>query len=61
MSYIGPMTQEVLDLFIKEVKKQETREKITRYIIDPIFSEVVNRYYAYAFIFIIYKLLLLLY
>lgn len=58
MSYIGPLTQELLDLCIKEIKRKETREKISSYILDPIFSEVVNRYYYYAFVYIIIQILI---
>ena len=60
MSYIGPLTQDLLNLFIKEVNKQETREKISRYILTPIFSEVINKFYYFAFIYIIIQILIVI-
>jgi uncharacterized membrane protein len=48
MSYIGPLTQELINACIKEMKKKETRHRINKYIIDPVLSEVVSRTYPYA-------------
>ncbi len=53
MSYVGPITQDLINGFSEELKKKDTREKISKYIIDPIFSEILDRYYAYACLFLV--------
>ena len=49
MSYIGPLTQELLNTFAREFKKKETKTKITRNIIDPLANEIAQRCYPYMF------------
>jgi hypothetical protein len=53
MSYVGPITQNIIDGCAEELKKKDTRDKISKYIIDPIFSEILNKYYSYAWLFLI--------
>jgi len=59
MSYIGPITQDIINSFANELKKKETRQKISRYIIDPIFSEITDRLYSYAGLFLIIQLVII--
>lgn len=49
MSYIGPLTQELLNTFAREFKKKETKSKITKNIIDPLANEIAHRCYPYMF------------
>ena len=54
MSYIGPLTRDIIDTCSKELKKKEVREKIMVNLIDPVVSEFFSRYYPYitCFMFI---------
>ena len=64
MSYIGPLTQDLLNSCYKELKKKETKEKIMTNLIDPVVSEFTRRYSGYirAFAFIhVITIILLIY
>jgi len=64
MSYIGPLTKDILETCAKELKKKETKDKIMKNVIDPVVSEFFRRYSAYisCFMFIhIITILLLIY
>ena len=54
MSYIGPLTRDIIDTCSKELKKKEVKEKIMVNLIDPVVSEFFSRYYPYitCFMFI---------
>jgi len=54
MSYIGPLTKDILDSCAKELKKKETRDKIMNFVIDPVVNEVFDKYSSYisCFMFI---------
>ena len=54
---IGPITGTLIDSFIKQLKKKETREKITQNVIDPVLYDITSKYYPY---FIITSSLLIL-
>lgn len=53
MSYIGPLTQDLLETCSKELKKKETKDKIMKNLIDPIVSEFFKRYSIYILCFMI--------
>jgi hypothetical protein len=64
MSYLGPLTKDLLETCAKELKKKETKDKIMKNVIDPVVNEVFRRYSAHisCFMFIhIITLLLLFY
>lgn len=64
MSYIGPLTQDLLEACTKEIKKKETKEKIMKNLIDPLVNEFFKRYsmYVTCFMFIhIITIILLIY
>jgi len=44
---IGPITQNLLDTIIKELKKKDTMEKISENIIDPILNEIISKVKKY--------------
>lgn len=60
MSYIGPLTKNLLEQCSKELKKEETKNKIITYIIDPIVSEFFKRYYAYITFFLFIQIIIIL-
>jgi len=57
MFNIGPMTDGLLEMFIYEVNKKDTREKILKKVIDPLLYELSCRYYPY---FIMITIILIL-
>ena len=59
MSYIGPITNDLLNQCIKEIKKPEVKEKIMKNIFDPILSEFFKRYYSYLTFFIFIQLIII--
>lgn len=46
-TYIGPMTNAIIDGVTNEIKKKKTKEKIMRNIIDPLLKDLSVRYYPY--------------
>ena len=46
-TYIGPITNGVIDGVIREIKKKKTKEKIMRNIIDPLLKDLSVRYYPH--------------
>jgi len=60
MSYIGPVTKDIVELFVKEVKKKDTKEKIMKNLIDPIIAELFKNYSKYIVLFLISYLAIIL-
>lgn len=66
MSYIGPITQNILNTLTTEINKKNTRRKIAK-AVNPVIDSVVSRYYGWIFLYlaiqviIIILLLLILY
>lgn len=46
-TYIGPLTDAILDNIIKEIKKKHNKEKIMKNIIDPLLCDLTTRYYPH--------------
>lgn len=59
MSYVGPLTKNLFDQCIKEIKKKETKDKIVKYIFEPVMSEVVHKYSIYIIAFILLQVLII--
>lgn len=59
MSYFGPLTKNIFDICIKELKKKDTKEKIMSNLIDPLLSEFFNRYSLYIFSVVFIQILIL--
>jgi len=51
MSYAGSITRNILNGCIDEFKKKKTREKLTKYIVDPIFTQILYEIYPYLLAF----------
>jgi hypothetical protein len=47
VSFIGPMTDKLVNSFTDEIKKKKNREKIMKNIIDPILNDINDRYYPH--------------
>lgn len=60
MSYIGPFVKDILDGCIIEFKKKDTKDKVNKYIIDPIIGEVGSRISPFAILFIITQVLIII-
>jgi hypothetical protein len=54
------LIQESIELFINEIKKDDTQNKIKTYIIEPSFSFIFDRLYPYIILTAVIFLLLLL-
>jgi hypothetical protein len=52
--------QELLDLSIEQIQKEENKKKISTYIIEPSFTYIFDRLYPYIILTAIVFLLLLL-
>jgi hypothetical protein len=59
MSYIGPVTQNILSALAKEFEKKETNDKIIG-IIKPIVSQVLAKYMVYVYMLVIVQLIIIL-
>lgn len=51
MSYVGPITKNILDGCINEMKKKHMRDKLSKYIINPIFTQILYEIYPYLLAF----------
>ena len=60
MSYIGPITQDLLEKCAKEIKKKETKEKIMKHLIDPVVNEFFMRYSSYITCFMFIHLIIII-
>ncbi len=60
MSYIGPLTKDILETCAKELKKKENKDKIMKNIIDPIVSEFFRRYSKYIFCYVLIHIIILI-
>lgn len=60
MSYIGPITQDLLNLCTTELKKKEVREKIMKNLIDPVVSELFQRYSAHISVYLLTHLAIII-
>jgi len=60
--FIGPISNEIINLCINEVKKSETKEKIISGVVEPILNESMSRYKKHlsSFIFIHLVIIILL-
>jgi hypothetical protein len=58
-TYIGPITQDILNACITEVKKPENKERISKHIIDPITYQIFKKVKLYYMIIVGIQLLTL--
>lgn len=60
MSYIGPMTQEIIDGCIREFKKKDTKDKVDRYLLTPIMDKVSEKIFYYYIIFMLIQVIIII-
>jgi len=58
-THIGPATDKIINLIVKEVSKKKNKDKILKYVIEPILYDITRKYY-YHFIMIISILLVII-
>ena len=46
-SFVGPVTNKIIDAVSKEINKKKTKEKIMSGIIDPLICDLTTRYYPH--------------
>lgn len=63
-TFIGPLTDNLVNGFVDEMKKKKNRDKIMENIIEPILSDINSRYFPHimglAVLIVIVIILLLL-
>jgi len=52
-SFIGPMTDNLVNSFVDEMKKKKNRDKIMKNVVEPILNDINNRYFPHMMILII--------
>ena len=60
LSFLGPVTNSILDLIIEEIKKTKTKEKIMENIIDPLLKDLSIRYYPHFIIITIALIMIII-
>jgi hypothetical protein len=60
MTLTNGFINEILDVFITEISKEDTKKKISTYLIEPSMSYVFDRLYPYILITSIIFILLFL-
>lgn len=46
-SILGPITDNLIDSFVDELKKKKNRDKIMKNIVEPILTNINNRYFPH--------------
>lgn len=59
MSYIGPLTKNIVDACVNEFKKKETKDRVMKNLIDPVIIELFKRYSPYIASFILIHIVII--
>jgi hypothetical protein len=57
---IGPITDNIINSFVNEVKKSKNRDKIMKNIIDPILSDINHKYFPYVVMLVLLLLIIII-
>jgi len=60
MSYIGPVTRDLLTKCAVELQKKETKEMLAKNIFDPAFYEISKKVYPYVTLFCLLQIIILI-
>lgn len=60
MSYVGPITQDILNACVSEFKKKETKDKVGKYIIGPVMYEVNKKMAKYYVFFVALQFIIIM-
>jgi hypothetical protein len=60
MSYLTPLTKDVMDVFLQELKKKETKNIIMKNVVQPIMDKVFEQTYFYIVMYFLFHLLILI-
>ena len=60
ISYKNIFVNEIIDICISEVSKEDTKQKINTYIIEPSFTYIFDRLYPYIILTAIIFMLILI-
>ena len=60
MSYLATITQDIIQTGIKEFKKGSNRQKINKYVIDPVINELYGRCVVPLTIFSVTQIIILI-
>lgn len=60
MSYIGPLTNTLIEKIIHELRKKKTKERVMENIIDPLLRDMAARYYPYFIMMIVILLIIII-
>nr|QBK88852.1 MAG: hypothetical protein LCMiAC01_05340 [Mimivirus LCMiAC01] len=56
---IGPITSNIINTCIREIKKKENIQKINNNIINPVMSKVLKKCYPYGITFLIIQIIII--
>lgn len=53
ISFLGPLTDNLVDSFVNEMKKKKNKEKIMKNFIEPILNDINDRYYPHMMVLVV--------
>lgn len=59
MSYIGPITKQIITNCANELGKNENKEKILKTLVEPIMYGLFRKYLSYILCFIIMQMMII--
>lgn len=59
MSYIGPITQNIINSLATEINKKNTRRKISK-AVNPVIDSVVSRYHGWIFLYLAIQIIIII-
>jgi hypothetical protein len=59
-TFIGPMTDTLINSFVKEMKKNKNKKKIMKNIVEPILNDINDRYYLHMITLIVLLIVIII-
>lgn len=60
MSYIGPITQNLLDTCIREFKKKDTKDKVEKLVFTPVMNRISEKIFYYFLFFMLSQIVIII-